>query len=117
MEKTFQLRKGVIEMKKETSAQLLALDADTLVQVIDEALQDGIVTHEERRNIRHHAGILRLRAEGHVTRVTLGLRLINGGVCDREMQANVRSYGRWSEEERKNLDQLAPVEADERQAA
>ncbi len=104
-------------MKKETSAALLALEADTLVQVIEEAFEDGIVSVDERRAIRWQAGVLRLRAEGHCTRVTLGLRLMNGGVVDREMQANVRSYGRWSTEESESLRRLQPTEAIEKQAA
>lgn len=94
-------------MKKETSAQLLALSVDTLYQTWKEARADGVVTVEELDRLEYRIGHLRLHSEGHATRIRLGLRLINGGVVDRDMAANVRSYVRWSTAETERLYRLA----------
>lgn len=104
-------------MKEDTSAQAVAYEVDALALAIEEAHLDRVVTDADIRRIDYHIGLLKLRAEGHAVRVKLGMRLINGGVCDRELQANVRSYGRWSKEQKECLNRLASVEASEIQAA
>lgn len=100
-------------MKHETTAQVLAISVDSLNVEVEKAFEDDVITPDERTRIRWHVGLLRLRAEGHATRVRLGMRLIAGGICDREMVANVRSYGRWTQGQRERLNALQSIEADE----
>lgn len=100
-------------MKKEICPKGLARLVDEHYELVETAFADGVVTIEERRRIKRSLVIVRMKAEGVATRWTLGMRIANGGVVDRDIQANVRSYGRWTEEETKRLARLEPSEATE----
>lgn len=85
-----------------------------------EFMRDQVVTAEEAHLLVLVDGVCTC-AELSEQRVKVAMRVLGGGYVDRGIIASIRSLLRQALQlmlgHKKNLDQLAPVEADERQAA